>query len=351
MAGADSDVSETGAMLYNLDKSFATIKDHMDTSPDTSKLRRILVVDDEPNVVNAVTRELTNPPLGHYQYEVEGFTDPRLALERAAAQAFDLVISDYRMPGMDGLAFLKALAKIQPDCAVIVLSARTDMDALIKMVNETHLFRFIPKPWHDYFLKGSISQSLDYYGALLEHRRLANLVREHNIQIPPLLGGADLILVVGGDESALKAIAWDLTHHSKIDSLVSEMRSEIFQKPPTTLQEEEISVQVSTSPLQALKMADEAPYSCIITTYRLPQMDGLQLLQAFAEKQPDCARLILRGDMSMDELVSVIDLAYISGIITNPSNEFEMKTIVAQALARRRMLIENRMLSDMLHAV
>lgn len=351
MAGADSDVSETGAMLYNLDKSFATLKDHMDTSPDTSKLRRILVVDDEPNVVNAVTRELTNPPLGHYRYEVEGFTDPHEALKRAESQAFDLVVSDYRMPGMDGLAFLKALAKIQPDCAVIVLSARTDMDALIKMVNETHLFRFIPKPWHDYFLKGSISQSLDYYGALLEHRRLANLVREHNIQIPPRLVGADLILVVGSDESALKAIAWNLTHHSQVDDLVSEMRSEIFQKPPTTLQEEEISVQVTTSPLQALKMADEAPYSCIITTYRLPQMDGLQLLQAFAEKQPDCARLILRGDMTMDELVSVIDLAYISGIITNPSNEFEMKTIVAQALARRRILIENRMLSDMLHAV
>jgi len=322
----------------------------MDINPDTSKFRRIMVVDDEPNIVNAVTRELTNPPFGHYRYEVEGFTDPRVALERAGSQAFDLVVSDYRMPGMDGLAFLKALAKIQPDCAIIVLSARTDMEALIEMVNETHLFRFIPKPWHDYFLKGSISQSLDYYGALLEHRRLANLVREHNIQIPPLLGGTDLILVVGNDEGALNTIAWNLTHHSKIDSLASEMRSEIFQKPPTSLQESMISVQVSTSPLEALKMADEAPYSCIITTYRLPQMDGPRLLQTFAEKQPDCARLILRGDMSMDELVSVIDLVYISGIINNSSGEFEMKTIVAQALAQRRMLIENRMLSDTLHA-
>lgn len=350
MAGADSDVSETGAMLYNLDKSFATLKDHMDTSPDTSKLRRILVVDDEPNVVNAVTRELTNPPLGHYRYEVEGFTDPHEALKRAESQAFDLVVSDYRMPGMDGLAFLKALAKIQPDCAVIVLSARTDVEALIKMVNETRLFRFIPKPWHDYFLKSSISQCLDYYGALLEHRRLADQVRERKIKIPPLLRSTDQILVVGTDEHALNALASDLTHRSQIDDLVSEMRSEIFQKPPTSLQKEEISVQVTTSPLQALKMADEANFSCIITNYRLPQMDGLQLLQAFAEKQPDCARLILRGDMTMDELVSVIDLAYISGIINISANEFEMKAIVAQALARRRMVIENHMLSEMLHA-
>ena len=95
-------------------------------------------------------RELSIPPLGRYTYETEGFTDPAAALERARSTHFDAVICDYRMPAMDGLEFLKALREIQPDCARLVLSGQTDMDGLVRLVNETHIYHFIPKPWHDY---------------------------------------------------------------------------------------------------------------------------------------------------------------------------------------------------------
>src|ERR1035437_2487693 len=113
---------------------------------DPNPLRRILIVDDESAIANAVQRELSIPPLGHYSYETEGYTDPAQALERTRNVSFDAVICDYRMPGMDGLEFLKSLREIQPDCARLVLSGQTDMDALIRMVNETHIYHFIPKP-------------------------------------------------------------------------------------------------------------------------------------------------------------------------------------------------------------
>ena len=140
--------------------------------------RRILVLDDEPNIVSAVRRELNSPPFVRYRYAVEGFTDPLQALERARAQVFDAVISDYRMPGMDGIEFLKNLAHIQPNCARIVLSGQTDMQALIQMVNETHVYRFIPKPWHDYYLKGSVAQAIKFNSVVLENKQLL-LLLEH----------------------------------------------------------------------------------------------------------------------------------------------------------------------------
>jgi len=319
-------------------------------SSDSGGLRRILVVDDEANIVSAVTRELTAPPFGRYRYEVEGFTDPTRALARAKVQPFDLVVADYRMPEMDGIAFLRALADIQPDCAVIVLSAQTDMQALIKMVNQTHIYRFVPKPWHGYFLKGSILQALDYHGVLLENRRLADSVKAHNIRIPSLVPETDRILLVHTSETLLARLARELSSRSEMDELFAAIRSEIHQLPPVTLDEGKLSVHVASSPHDALKMAGDAAYSCLITAYTLPRMSGIDLLEAFADKQPDCARLLISDGMTMDQLISVIDLVHVSGVLTAPLREFEMKMVVAQALARRRTVIHNRVLAGMLQS-
>ena len=73
---------------------------------------RILLVDDEPAVLSALARLLHRQlPAGP---EVETFTSPRAALARAWEVPFALVVSDYRMAEMDGIAFLKEFAEIQP---------------------------------------------------------------------------------------------------------------------------------------------------------------------------------------------------------------------------------------------
>jgi two-component system probable response regulator PhcQ len=320
----------------------------MNTNSDTIRLRRVLLVDDEANIVKAITRELTNPPFGRYLCEVAGFTDPREALERAKTTPFDLVISDYRMPEMDGITFLRALADIQPECASIVLSAQTDAEALIKMVNQAHIFRFVPKPWHDYFLKGSIFQALDYYGVLQENSRLVESVKSHNIEIPPLVNEVDHVLVVHSDQTLAKRIAEELTSRSSKDKLISVIRSEIHRLAPVFPAEGSLSVDLASSPLDALIMANDRTYSCIITpASTVPDTKGVTLLQAFADKYPDSARFLINDGMGMDELIAMMDLAHISGVINLPLNEVEMKVMVASALARRKMMIQNRVLADL----
>ncbi len=310
--------------------------------------RHVLIVDDEPNIVSAVRRELIAASNDNYRYEVDGFTDPIKALECAQSQHFDVVISDFRMPGMDGMEFLKEFSKIQPDCACIVLSGQTDMATLVKMVNVTHIYRFIPKPWHDYYLKGSVAQAIQFNSVLLENKRLATVVRDLNIPIPDLMeSDVDQILIVDDDQNILGSMSRILTHHSRMDDLFLAIRSEIAQHRGPVLEESKISVQVSTSPLHALKMVDTVSYSCIVADYKMPDMNGIDLLQKFMDRQPDCTRILVSGGISQDDLVYAMNSAHIFGFIDKPWQDFELKAMIAQALTYRKMLIENRRLAEM----
>ncbi len=143
-------------------------------------MTRIMLVDDEENVLRALRRALHVPTVSEDAfYIVEMFTSPQQALARAAeGMLFDIVISDYRMPGMDGVAFLKAFREIQPDAVRFILSGYADLSGLIGAINEARIHRFIAKPWDDYALLADIQQALEFKALQIENRLLADQVRE-----------------------------------------------------------------------------------------------------------------------------------------------------------------------------
>lgn len=146
-------------------------------------MARIMIVDDEENILNALRRVLASPLDGDGEAasrnQVEVFISPRAALARAKEGVpFDLVISDYRMPEMDGVAFLMALSELQPDTVRVILSGYADMQGLIKAINEAHIQRFVAKPWDDYALCVDVRQLLELQALQLENRRLADELRE-----------------------------------------------------------------------------------------------------------------------------------------------------------------------------
>lgn len=132
---------------------------------------RIMLVDDECNVTRALRRTLTRALQGQ-PIEIETFDDPRLALARANEVDFSLVISDYRMPPMDGVDFLKRFRVMQPDTVRLILSASSDVEALLAAINEAGAFRYILKPWNDMDLICVVRDALLCFGEQAASRRL-----------------------------------------------------------------------------------------------------------------------------------------------------------------------------------
>lgn len=148
---------------------------------------RIMLVDDEESILKALRRLLAVTPIAcggaAYRVQVEAFSDPEAALARAREVAFTVVLSDYRMPVMDGVAFLKALRALQPDAVRLILSGYADLNGLIAAINEAAIWRFLSKPWNDYELVVTLAQAIAFHDLQCENQRLADLARVERGQL------------------------------------------------------------------------------------------------------------------------------------------------------------------------
>ena len=124
---------------------------------------RIMLVDDERNVLSSLQRTIHGMPAHTFDGAVivETFNKPELALERAAECEFDLVISDWRMPGMNGITFLNELIQIQPTIARLVLSGYGDFLSEVTAIKRIKIFHFINKPWNNLELRTLLRQALE----------------------------------------------------------------------------------------------------------------------------------------------------------------------------------------------
>lgn len=150
---------------------------------------RVLLVDDEPGVLKALRRVLTLVPCRYdgieYTLQLDLAHSPEEALILVRDHAYDLILSDFRMPGMDGVQLLRAARQIQPGAARMILSGYADLDGVMAAINEAQIVRFLSKPWNDYELVSAIAQALAYRAVQLENQRLADLLRLQTSQITP----------------------------------------------------------------------------------------------------------------------------------------------------------------------
>ncbi|MFH1027118.1 MAG: response regulator, partial [Pseudomonadota bacterium] len=129
---------------------------------------RILCVDDERNVLRALERIFIDDD---YEIVIAGSGDEGLNILEETGP-FQVVISDYRMPVMNGVEFLKAVYDRWPETVRIVLSGYADAGAIVAAINEGHIYKFIPKPWNDEELRVTIQNSLERYFLLKRNREL-----------------------------------------------------------------------------------------------------------------------------------------------------------------------------------
>lgn len=119
----------------------------------------IVIVDDEEMVLTSL-----NSFLGlETDYSVKTFTSPKNALGFISENDLDLIVSDFLMPEMNGIAFLTQAREIRPEVPRIILTGYADKENAIKGVNEAKLFHYVEKPWNNddllIILRNAIEQS------------------------------------------------------------------------------------------------------------------------------------------------------------------------------------------------
>lgn len=141
---------------------------------------KILCVDDEKNVLRALKRLFMDD-----DYQILAATNGSEALELLAEQqkGVQLVISDYRMPGMDGVDFLKQVNERWPATIRIVLSGYADTASVVDAINEGQIYKFIPKPWNDDELRGTIAKALEVYFLRQKNERLSDELMEAYLRL------------------------------------------------------------------------------------------------------------------------------------------------------------------------
>ena len=135
---------------------------------------KVMLLDDEINVLHSLNRILSR----NKDLEVELFSLGKDAIRRAQVCNFDVFISDFHMPEMDGIEFLRAVKEIQPEAMRIILSGFADLEVMMKAINEVEIFRFIPKPWDNGLVEATVANAISLRQILVENRHLADEVRE-----------------------------------------------------------------------------------------------------------------------------------------------------------------------------
>jgi DNA-binding NtrC family response regulator len=123
----------------------------------TTRTPTVFIVDDETMVAMALQSFLELET----SYRIVTFTDPMEALDALVADRPDVIVSDYMMPGMDGITFLKQAREKHPQCTRVLLTGYADKENAIRAINEAGLYYYLEKPWDNEHLKLVIRNGIE----------------------------------------------------------------------------------------------------------------------------------------------------------------------------------------------
>ena len=129
-----------------------------ESTKDSQQRFRVLLVDDEPNILKAITRVFRREG-----YQILTANSGREALDLLETEQFHLMLSDFRMPGMDGGELIKRAKARYPEMIRIMLTGHADTSSVMDAINEGAVYKFICKPWNDDDLRVTVALALQQF--------------------------------------------------------------------------------------------------------------------------------------------------------------------------------------------
>jgi sigma-B regulation protein RsbU (phosphoserine phosphatase) len=146
----------------------------------------VLFVDDEEAILHSLNRFLRRE--SYKKYFVDNAT---AALGLLAENPIDIIVSDLRMPGMNGLELIKEAKRLYPATVRMIVSGSQDIEQIIESVNKGEIFRFIPKPVDPDSFKAILNDAIDYYCLKIEREELFEELSLKNRQLTDANGSLE----------------------------------------------------------------------------------------------------------------------------------------------------------------
>lgn len=147
---------------------------------------KILLVDDEAAILHALERLFKRSG-----YEVNTAQSGAEAVEKLAGEDYAVVISDYLMPGMNGIEVLQAAKRINPETVRIILTGYAEVETAIDAINKGDVYRFIRKPWDEAELLATLKEAADLGRMRSENEILQQEVQRQNEELKVLTDRLD----------------------------------------------------------------------------------------------------------------------------------------------------------------
>lgn len=139
--------------------------------------QKVLCVDDDPNILGAFQRSLRK-----FHLEVALGGEQALELIQRSGP-FAVVVSDMRMPGMDGIQFLTKVRERAPNTVRMMLTGNADQQTAIDAVNQGHIFRFLTKPCTPELLAMSLNAGIEQYRLIMAEKELLEQTLTGGVQM------------------------------------------------------------------------------------------------------------------------------------------------------------------------
>jgi adenylate cyclase len=142
------------------------------------KGHKILVIDDEQNIINALKRVLRKE-----EYEIFFANSAEEGLAILEKEKISLVLSDQKLPGMQGTELLKIVKEKYPDTIRMLLTGCVDIAVAQDAINKGEIFKFIIKPWDNEDLRATIKLGIENYKLKMENIKLLDKIQQQNVEL------------------------------------------------------------------------------------------------------------------------------------------------------------------------
>jgi response regulator RpfG family c-di-GMP phosphodiesterase len=248
------------------------------------KRPRILIVDDEALVLEALQRQLRT------HFDVTAASDPREAVKLVVSKGpYAVVVSDLRMPGMDGVALLYSIRKLSPDTVRVLLTGCADVEAAIAAVNEGNIFRFLSKPCPTGMLMRTLEASVEQYRLITTERVLLEQTLRGSLKtLTDILALANPV-AFGRAIRARKLISELATLERVSDPWQAEIAAMLAQIGWVTLPAETTSKLYHGGPLSAFEQAivDKLPTVTEQLLANIPRLEPVREILRYQDKHYD----------------------------------------------------------------